>query len=56
MWVSSTYMVSFDNTTVGLGVGRGQKPHPVRPGERGKFEMLMAAANWSDSVMSLSVM
>lgn len=49
-------MVSFDDTTVGLGVGRGQKPYLAHPGERGTLEMLMATADWSDCMMSLSVM
>lgn len=41
-------MVSFDVTTVCQGVGERGGP------ERGKLEILMAAADWSDGVMTLS--
>ena len=38
-----------------LGVGRGTQLYFACPGERDKLEMLMAAADWSDGSLSLSV-
>ena len=46
-------MVGSNITTVGLEVGRGTKPYFVCPGERGKLEILMAAPDWSDGLLSL---
>lgn len=48
-------MVCLYIITVSPGAGSVTKPYFTHSGETWKLEMLMAAADWADGVISLSV-